>query len=270
MKKLLHLTDTHLNFLSDNPVRVFAEDVQARVRLEEAICVIITGDLSSAEWLKRNLAILRAHIKVPVYFVRGNHDFYHGAISDSFSETGYLQDIPYVKLSEETALCGADGWYDSLYSDMNDSEVFLSDFRYIAELNDIVTKHGLKTVQMKTYLQSLARKHAAKIKESVALIVKETECKHILVATHVPPFAESSRAPDGSQSDKDFLPYFSSKIMGKALRELASEHTGHRFTVYCGHTHTEHYFHAADRLECYVGYAKYGTPMGSMRVVDVA
>lgn len=256
------LTDTHLDFLSDITIREFARDVQARVKEEEAAFVLITGDISSAPYLARGLRILKEQIKVPLYFIRGNHDFYHGALSDPCTIEGYLQNLSYIKLSDNTAMCGADGWYDSGYADMAASDVKLNDFRYITGL------YGLTIPAAKECIKKLAQTHADKIVASVEAIVKETECKNILIAVHVPPFAESSRAPDGSPSDRHYLPFFADKAMGQAIRQIVREYKEHRFTVYCGHTHTEHYAHIADRLECYVGSAKYGDPIQSIDTID--
>jgi predicted MPP superfamily phosphohydrolase len=46
----------------------------------EADCFAITGDIGEARSIERYLRLLESSLQRPIYFVLGNHDFYHGSI----------------------------------------------------------------------------------------------------------------------------------------------------------------------------------------------
>lgn len=59
-----------------------------------------------------------------------------------------------------------------------------------------------------------------------------------MVLTHVPPFKEAC-LHEGEISGDDWLPYFSSKVMGDVLITIAQQYPEIEFLVLCGHTHSE-------------------------------
>jgi 3',5'-cyclic AMP phosphodiesterase CpdA len=64
----------------------------------------------------------------------------------------------------------------------------------------------------------------------------------------------------GKISDSDWLPHFSSKIMGDTLLEVAEANPDRHILVLCGHTHGSSYFAPRKNLEVYTGAADYGFP----------
>ncbi len=54
----------------------------------------------------------------------------------------------------------------------------------------------------------------------------------------MPPFKEAC-LHKGEISGDDWLPYFSSKVIGDVLTEVAQENPSVEFLVLCGHTHSE-------------------------------
>ena len=83
--------------------------------------------------------------------------------------------------------------------------------------------------------------------------------KKIIVLTHVPPFKEACQH-EGKISDDNWLPYFSSKIMGDVLMRTAQENPSINFLVLCGHTHSEAFFQPLENLTIKAGKAQYYQP----------
>jgi hypothetical protein len=94
---------------------------------------------------------------------------------------------------------------------------------------------------------------ANQIKEAV-----RSKFKSIVVLTHVPPFVEACTYK-GRPSDKEFLPYFSSKMMGDTLLRAAKSFPDVHFTVLAGHTHGVGNIRM-DNITVVVGGAEYKNP----------
>jgi predicted MPP superfamily phosphohydrolase len=75
MKRLAWLTDIHLNFVSPGDVVVLVQQVHENC--PEA--VIVGGDIGEADSFGGFLRRLVELLELPIYFVLGNHDYYHGS-----------------------------------------------------------------------------------------------------------------------------------------------------------------------------------------------
>ena len=82
---------------------------------------------------------------------------------------------------------------------------------------------------------------------------------HLVVLTHVPPFAESCWS-DGHPGDPDWLPYFSCQAVGAVLRETMAARPEKQMTVFCGHTHSAGQAEILSNLTVHTGAAKYNKP----------
>ncbi len=78
MFRLAWITDLHFNFLPFERVDEFLGQVADR----QPDAVVLTGDVSEAHDLAAMLEHIDDLIQRPMYFVLGNHDFYHGSIRD--------------------------------------------------------------------------------------------------------------------------------------------------------------------------------------------
>lgn len=87
--RLAWLTDIHLNFVQSSQRRQFLEKVN-----EAADAVALSGDIGESVDVAQQLSKMAEVIQKPVYFVLGNHDFYHDSIA------GTRRRI--AKLAEET------------------------------------------------------------------------------------------------------------------------------------------------------------------------
>ena len=72
------MTDIHLNFLRRPEVVKFCRDI-AEINPDAAL---LGGDIGDARTIKTYIDIFQVVLECPIYFVLGNHDFYHGAIAE--------------------------------------------------------------------------------------------------------------------------------------------------------------------------------------------
>lgn len=249
--KYLWLTDTHLNFL--NPGRFFS--FISKIRKENPEGVFLTGDISEgnvAFWLKQSAK----RIKCPIYFILGNHDL-HGS---SFKETHFNikencqkysnliwleeQNDP-IKLDEEVALIGADGWYSA----NNGNPEYLNytlDWILIKELREL---SNLK-LRIERY-KELADKSAFLIKERLEMAL-EQDYKTIYILTHMPPFKEVTR-DEGTFSEPFWLPYNVNLQLGNVIKDIMKNRKTRNVIICCGHSHQPEFIRITRNISCQVG-----------------
>jgi hypothetical protein len=75
----------------------------------------------------------------------------------------------------------------------------------------------------------------------------------------VPPFRESCWHQNAISGD-DWLPHFSSKASGDALKEVVASRPDKQVLVLCGHTHGSGRAQPLPNLEVRTGGAEYGRP----------
>jgi len=86
--KIAWLSDLHLNFVG----RIEIDKLCESIRLSGAGIVLITGDIATAENLCRYLDYLSDVIRKRIFFVLGNHDYYHSAIAKVNQEVAAATD----------------------------------------------------------------------------------------------------------------------------------------------------------------------------------
>jgi len=257
--RLAWLSDLHLNFLPYAQVDEFLGQVEAL----EVNAVLISGDISEARDLERMLGHIEERVERPVYFVLGNHDFYHGSIREvralatrvsdgAASRLRYLTALSEpVELTPTVALVGHDGWADARLGDYERSLVMMNDYRLIAEL----ATHGKR--DRWPILQALGDEAAGHIRTVLPKALERYQ--HVLLATHVPPLREACWH-EGRLSDDEWAPHFTCKAMGDAILEIMGDFAGRRLTVFCGHTHSPGECRPLDNVLILTGGAKYGLP----------
>lgn len=262
MKQLFWATDIHLNFLDESFNKIFLGIILAKVKTGNAI--VVTGDIAEApsiapymEWWKQAIEAQGSEF----FFVCGNHDFYRGSIAKTREKlcagplgTNYLNNTGVVKLADNTALVGHDGWYDGEYDNWFTSKLDMMDYHIITELGSVfaATRHE-KFIK----IQKLAQEGADHVYAQGTLALKTYD--NLFIATHVPPFREAA-VHNGKESDPTWMPHFSSKKMGDAIRKLAKENPTKQITVLCGHTHGEGICYPEPNVVCYTGKAEYRYP----------
>lgn len=261
--RLFWTTDIHLNFLDDHWNDIVLREFLDRVSPGDAL--VITGDIAEAPTLTGFMERWKAEFdrkNSKLYFVLGNHDFYGGSIVEVRNQvsSGVLKDcwlptVGVVQLSEKTAMIGHDGWYDGGYGNWYASQLQMTDYDIIAELGPIM---AYAKDEKWAAIQKYSQESADYVYKMGTEAFKTSE--KLFIATHVPPFAEAS-VYRGQQSDATWLPHFSSKLMGDAIRRLGAENPDRRIIVLCGHTHGKGLCYPEANVACHTGYAQYGNPM---------
>ncbi|MDF1685127.1 MAG: metallophosphoesterase [Legionellaceae bacterium] len=259
--KIAWVTDIHLNFLKSAARKKFYKHV-----IETgADQILITGDIAEATNV---CELLQEFVEVTgksIYFVLGNHDYYHNSVAHVREKITalckqnkkliWLGEPKVVTLSNDAILLGHDGWADARYGDFEHSPINLNDSRLIAELYQafLLSKSALKYE-----MQKLADQDAKILEETITKAIT-ANIKQVIIATHVPPFPECSWHKD-HPSDKDWLPYFASKATGDVIMAAARTYANVQFLVLCGHTHTATSIDFLDNLKIRAGGAEYYKP----------
>lgn len=262
MARYTWVTDIHLDHIDEQALINFGQSL-LQTKTEG---VIVTGDISNANKLTFHLSALERIVQRPIHFVLGNHDYYGGSIEEirknmkdltNMSQyLRYLPVTPYAVLTPTTALIGADGWYDALNGNWKTSTFGMSDWVYIQEFL-AVSERGRNKTKIVEVAQKLA--HESVLHTHNAIKSAARYHKHIVIATHVPPFAES-HIYNGKIGDDNAQPWFTSKMMGDMLRDASKAFPKINFTVLAGHTHGKFSGKITENLTVNVGFADYGHP----------
>lgn len=257
MTKLAWLTDVHLNFLDVIKLGAFCVNISK----ESPDAVLLGGDIAEASSVEKYLRLVKNQVVVPIYFVLGNHDFYHGSIpmvrsrieelSNKVKGLQWLGLDNIVEIAPHVALIGYDGWPDGRLGNYAQSSVMLNDYLLIKELADLSKYDRLKKLNE---LGDEAAVHAKKVLQTAC-----EQYQKVICLTHVPPFKEACWH-EGKISDENWLPHFTNKAAGDVLKEVMVKHPQCSLTVLCGHTHGEGYAKILPNLEVKTGGAVYGHP----------
>ncbi len=250
-------TDVHFEFATVAAVVAFCEQLIALAPQG----LLLTGDVAQARSVARYLRALDRALPMPIYFVLGNHDFYHGSIAEVrammttvVAESRHLvwmTQAGVVPLGPETALIGHDGWADARCGDYASSHVQLNDYRLIRELTGL-THEGRRTVLER--LGDEAAAHFGRVLPE-ALV----GYRRVIALTHVPPFPEATWY-QGRIADPEWLPHFCAGAVGDAFVQIMDAHPDQELLVLCGHTHTGGAVQVRPNLRVVVGSAMYGRP----------
>jgi hypothetical protein len=263
--KAAWLTDIHLDWLR-SPDEIDA--LARRVLAFSPGCVLLSGDMSLAPDLARYLGALAERLRLPVFFVLRNHDFYGSSIEETRAVARRLSaESPWltwlsgsepVALTATTGLIGHDGWGDGRLGSGARSSVVLSDFHLISELSRHISEpDGIPARSLYTQLNALgdeAARHIARV-----LPAALARFRQVLLVTHVPPFRESCWH-ESRISDDDCLPHFTCQAVGDVLLDIMTSHPAHELTVMCGHTHSPDLARIRPNLLVKTGGATYGEP----------
>jgi predicted MPP superfamily phosphohydrolase len=263
--RLAWVTDIHLNFVDEKLLSSFCRTI-ADIGTS---ALIIGGDIAEAPSIEQYLKILEEKLEIPIYFVLGNHDFYRSSIrrvrvkvtelARRSKHLTYLTAEGVVELTPTTGLVGHDGWADARLGDYERSKVFLNDYMLIDELS------GLTARGRRQQLELLGDEAAAHFREHLPAALERY--RRLYVLTHVPPFREAAWHKGGLAND-EWLPHFSSGVVGETLREIVGQHTDCNVTVLCGHTHGRGVATILPNLVVRTGGAEYGAP-GVEELIDL-
>jgi len=257
MKRILWLTDIHLNFLSKRAVSGFLESVS----LHKPDVILLGGDTAEAPTLTSYLKRMGQQIQRPIYLVLGNHDFYKGSIDATRAmvevacgANSFLFWLPItglVELTPQVGLIGHDGYADGRLGNYEQSDVLMNDYFLIEDFMGWNAEARLKV------MQRYADQAAKYIRELLPLAL--AKYGDVLLLTHVPPFRESCWH-QGRISNDNYLPHFSCKAVGDVIMQTMEERPQSRLTVLCGHTHGGGEAQILPNVKVITGDAAYGKP----------
>ena len=257
MKRIVWLTDIHLNFLSADEVRQFLDGVVE----ERPDGVLLGGDIAEAHDLIDHLKKIAAPQPCPVYFVLGNHDYYRGSIHRVRSDVAelcattpslvWLTNAKVVELTPDVGLIGDDGWADARLGDYERSMVMLNDYRLIEELA------GLGKAERWQVLKRMGDEAAEHVLRVLPLALDAYP--QVIFLTHVPPLREACWY-EGQISNDEWLPHFTCLAVGQALLKVMRQRPDRKLTVLCGHTHSPGETWPLANLQILTGGAEYGHP----------
>ena len=256
MKKMVWLTDLHLT-VCENPQEKISKIAEV-VHNNRASGCFMTGDTSQANSLIVSLAGIESVLKMPIYFVLGNHDYWGSTVENirtemknlgSFSTfLKYLGNSSYLPLTDSTCVLGHDGWYDFVLGGPN---IAMNDWKNIGDFN------GLSNQGIVAKAQELSRMSALSVMNSIKAATRYY--KNIIILTHVPPWKEISLDDDKFLQNEKIGSY-TSKFMGDVISQAAKAFPNVTFTVLCGHSHFEATHQVSSNIIARCGKAKYGSP----------
>ncbi len=246
MSQVIWSTDLHL----DHCDKKTKDNYYKSLRDSDAEVLLVSGDIANSKVLDEVLSELSSNIKL--YFVLGNHDFYGSSISETRDtalqyKESYLTARKVIELNKYIGLIGHDGWYD--LRNGIPGKIRLNDFDLISDFSG--------NFLMYERMVSLAQDAADHFEKYIVKGFKKYQ--KLILVTHVPPFAEAAFY-NGKMSDREFLPYYSSKIEGDVIYRLMEKYIDKELLVLCGHTHGEGIFHPINNLTVVTGKAEYKNP----------
>lgn len=283
MKKIIWLSDIHLNFPTSRRVIQFIETIKK----SSSDAIWISGDIAQADTIIDFLSNMKSRFKQTIYFVLGNHDYYLGSFNEVRSNIQkisgesrglcWLNDSGVVEVTPEVGLVGHDSWADGRLGDYESSELLLNDYILIKDFNPLVKEElcekqsypaGIKNIlslftstQAKqsrlSTMQSLANEAVQHIEEHLPTALEKYQQVYFL--THVPPFKEACLHM-GKISDDNGLPHFSCKAVGDTLVRIMKQYPDRHLIVLCGHTHSRTKVQILENLTVIAAHAEYGNP----------
>jgi len=268
--KLGVASDLHLNFLKPTKQVAFLNKVDK----EKYDALLLPGDISDANGLMLSLNLLDT-LNIPVYFVLGNHDFYHASIEfirlKAIECCKASKNLIYLSDSKDTdyldkyvvPIIGHDGWYDGGFGDYKKSRFELNDFNLIGEF---IGKDKWQRFELMENLALEGTFHLQRHLEE--LLLRKKFLKHIIILTHVPPFEECC-VTRYNENPEHSIPFYCSKVIGETIKEYSDANKDVEFNVFCGHTHREWSGGITDNLTVHVSNAEYGFPKIKTIEVDI-
>ncbi len=258
MINLAWATDIHLDHCDEAGVLAFCEQLKA----SQADAFCLTGDLSEAPTIKAHLEQLAAAVQKPVYFILGNHDYYHGSLATVRSEmTDLSQNSPWlrwmpatgvIQLSEQSCILGHDCWGDGRNGDVIKTWVKLKDFRLIEEFVEAGEKGRV------ALLNQLGDQGAEYLRQHLPQALARYQ--QVILLMHMPPLREACLY--GTEiADDNWAPHFTCKAVGDVLLDLLPQYPDSQVTVLAGHTHNICDIKPLPNLRICVGAAEYGQPV---------
>jgi predicted MPP superfamily phosphohydrolase len=238
-------TDLHFDHASEDEIEKFLSSVKTDH-------LLITGDIANGKTVENALNLIQERLKIPVYFVLGNHDFYGSSIKEIREKAKKFNYLPQNDVAiDGVLLVGADGWADGRSGNFHTSPVLMNDFELIDEPKNLTVPERLNAIQ------KLSKESNDLLEEKIINGLKHYD--KIIIATHVPPFRQACLY-QSEPSDDAWAPYFVNTDLGYRLIKIFNEKPQKKGLVLSGHSHNTALYSPLLNLEVRVGNAEYGYP----------
>lgn len=250
-------TDLHLNFIGSRPGAVDALGGYMKKESPNSEVLFITGDTSEGPYLKDHLLTLQKTTGKTIYFIAGNHDFYNSSwdqieklLKTLPSNIIFLDNIDYIKHSDDICIIGQSGWFDGI----------------LDRKKGFVVGETMRIGECKFDPQDLVLQKAEERSKAQALLFEEKVRKayadgfrKIVFLTHAPPFSKASWH-EGKHSEPGWLGIMTSGHMGLSIQHMSDTFKDLDIVVLCGHTHSYGEYNRGDRVKVLTGNAIYYNP----------
>lgn len=290
--KLAWASDLHLVFLSADGGRTQRNLRAWLAGLASASfdALAISGDISESLYLRQHLTLLEDYVDRPIYFVLGNHDYYHGSIAGvlpalrTFAAQSahlYCMDTAdHVELDAVTALVGHGCWGDGGYGDLGNSGIMLNDWKLIEELKRWrrgpwrltcmnscgscraevrklrLHPEDLDLESIAEQLHVLGQRAAGHISKVLPAALESKP--NVVLLTHTPPFAP--RCVRTRTCWDAWAPHAGCKAVGDVVQEIMEDFPDRRLLILSGHVHCSSCIQITRNIEQRTAAADYGAP----------
>ena len=246
-----------MNFVEPEIQLAFFEEINSH----QSDGLLISGDIAEAHTVTKFLEFMSEHVRCPIYFVLGNHDFYfsdvdsvRAAMTSLHTENRklfYLTDQQPIPLNDSACLIGDDGWADGRAGNYDASTVYLHDYDLIRDIAQLESDERL------IQLQRLATESSQRMDRILHQALQFYDLIYCL--THVPPYWESVWH-DGKISDANWAPHFCNLTLGETFQRIMADFPAKQLIVLCGHTHGKGEATITPNIQVLTGDAVYGSP----------
>lgn len=245
MTNCLWLTDLHVDRLSTVQYQALLD----KIYTAGAEQIWLTGDIGDPPFNWQFLDILLKRLKVPIYFVLGNHDYYRRSIDDirtqAWQLTRKFANAYYLTMTnpivwEDKMLTGVDAW-------ANTNNIELNARTWDAEA--IENWMALSLTELQQAMNAQAQADAKHLRlQCERGITKRT--RNVYLLTHVPPLhaAQSKEAKPLQYENSVFY----SNALTDVLMDLQKDYPKTTFYIYSGHVHKTFQYQISENMYGYV------------------
>jgi predicted MPP superfamily phosphohydrolase len=254
-KKYIWYTDTHFSRTS---IWTFYKLIR-HIIIENPDGLFLTGDISNGLFIKLHLTILAKYIRCPIYFVLGNHDVHFSSFKKVYSKIRNIcakypnliwltsQSEP-IKIGDEVALIGAEGWYDSRignpeYLKATFDWILIKEFRELATMEERIS-----------LFKKLADEDTASLERKLIQAL-DGDYKTVYILSHFPGWKEATRDV-GTLLEKFWLPYNVNVGLGQMIERVMETRRRRNVNILSGHTHQPEFIRVSRNINCQIGVSK--------------
>ncbi len=252
------ITDPHLDHLSPEELKDFHRQVRDNTTMDTTL--LVTGDITTSRRLFEHIDGLGQACRGKMLYILGNHDRWGSSLAQCERDlrphnlpqghSVFMDLVDSIELEEGLHVVGDSGWYDGRNGLQGNPRMILNDWFYVEEY---------KGKNERSCSAEIADRRAKILEEKLRKVCASDKTKHVIVITHVPPYPEAALHM-GRPGDDYAQPWFTSRVIGDVLDQVAKEFFWVKFEVLCGHTHSRAHYKHDDNLVVTTGEAQYGDP----------